>query len=188
MRKKNRTYEAWSGMRKRCTNPRSQDFAHYGGRGITICARWSNFAFFREDMGDCPPGMTLERNNVNRGYGPENCRWASRKDQSRNRRDTIMLTKDGQTKCLAEWAELLGLKAATIHMRLHRGWSQERSLSTSTQNGRIRRSNRIVTFNGQSRPLFEWAKLIGIPRKTLTLRFFYGWSAEKALTTPVRRW
>lgn len=128
--RKTPTYYSWMDMHSRCRNRRHQDFADYGGRGITVCERWKKFEHFLADMGERPAGGTIERNNVHRGYEPKNCRWASRKDQSRNRRDTVRLTYQDETRPLWEWAEILRIKAGTLHMRLHRGWSVEKTIAT----------------------------------------------------------
>ena|ERR1700757_903031 len=81
-----REYRIWCAMRKRCTNSNSSDYRYYGGRGITVCERWNDYALFLADMGRCPPGLTIERRENNKGYQPDNCYWASRAQQSHNQR------------------------------------------------------------------------------------------------------
>lgn len=81
------TYITWAAMIQRCTNESSPGFKNYGGRGITVCERWRNrFSAFLADMGERPPGLTIDRIDNERGYEPSNCRWATKTQQSRNRR------------------------------------------------------------------------------------------------------
>ncbi len=128
------TYRTWRSMLTRCTNPRHHNYRLWGGRGIKVCDAWKDFKTFYADMGDRPVGMTLDRIDNEGDYDPTNCRWASQKEQQRNRRDNVFLTLEGRTATLTEWANRIGISKVTLCARLTRyGWSVERALTTPAQ-------------------------------------------------------
>jgi hypothetical protein len=114
----------------RCQNPSAKGYENYGGRGISVCERWKDFTAFYEDMGDPPSGTSIDRIDNNGNYEPSNCRWATVTEQARNRRTNKILSFRGKDKCIAEWAECLGLTVNAIRNRLRVGWSVEQTLST----------------------------------------------------------
>lgn len=121
-----------SNMVQRCTNPKNQNYAHYGGRGITICKRWLGLRgveTFVSDMGLRPtPGHTLDRIDNNGNYEPRNCRWATRKEQSNNIRTNTIVAIDGITKTMAQWIDASDVKKSTVYERLHRSWTIKEAL------------------------------------------------------------
>ena len=130
-------YRVWSAMKRRCLNPNVIGFDKYGERGITICDRWINsFEAFLEDMGERPPMHTIERVDNALGYSPDNCTWATRKEQASNTRRNHNITFEGITKTLTQWAEYLGLKQSTIRQRMSRGWSIKQALTIPLRPGR----------------------------------------------------
>jgi hypothetical protein len=94
-----RTWISWASMRRRCEKPGVHNFKHYGGRGISVCERWREFSNFLADMGERPPGKSLDRIDVNGNYEPSNCRWATQQEQCRNRRPKSSLTKEQNHGC-----------------------------------------------------------------------------------------
>ena len=127
---KTRTHYSWLRMKDRCLNPNATSYHRYGGRGISICDKWMNsFEAFLSDMGECPDGMTIDRIDSNGNYEPGNCRWATAKEQARNRNSNHTVTHDGRTQCVAAWAEELGTQSYVIQDRLRRGYSIEAALT-----------------------------------------------------------
>ena len=125
------TYSSWTSMRSRCTNENDPAWWRYGGAGITVCDQWSDFQNFLRDMGERPSlGHSIDRIDGTRGYSPENCRWATRKEQSRNMRSNRHITKDGETKTVAEWAEVSGINEERLRGRVRSGKSDALILSS----------------------------------------------------------
>lgn len=124
--RKTSEYESWASMKDRCLNKNNKKFHLWGGRGITICDRWLNsFENFYADMGKKPDGCTLDRIDVNGNYEPENCRWATAKQQSNNLRTTKKYEAFGIVDTLSGFAERLGCTRDAIKLRLKRGQTME---------------------------------------------------------------
>ena len=120
--KETSTYYTWRNMKNRCNNSNNKRYHDYGGRGIKACKRWLKFENFLADMGERPPGKTLDRIDNNKGYYKENCKWSTRKEQQRNMRNNRWITINNKTQCLMDWCKELNLKYNTIFTRLLRGW------------------------------------------------------------------
>lgn len=126
-------HKIWLGMRTRCSNPNARQYADYGGRGIKVCSRWDEFLVFEKDMGPRPKGHTLERIDNDKDYTPENCKWATRKEQANNRRCNIKITYKGLTKTISQWSEETGLHRNTIDQRFRLGWPARKIFSEYKQ-------------------------------------------------------
>ncbi len=126
-------HHIWRGMLTRCLCKTSKYYPRYGGRGITVCDRWKDsFESFYADMGPRPSRKhTVERKLNDGPYSPGNCTWATHTAQNRNRRNNRLLTFQGETKPVSQWAVELGLQPIRIFNRLRRGYSTERALSTT---------------------------------------------------------
>lgn len=118
-----RLHRIWTGMKTRCNNPHSEAFQRYGGRGVAVCSEWEhNFqAFYDWAMANgYADKLTLDRKDNDKGYSPENCRWATENEQQNNRRNNHMVTYNGKTQTVSQWADEMGIKRATLSARLNR--------------------------------------------------------------------
>ena len=128
-------YYVWHNMRVRFNYKKSNSFNNYGKRGIGVCKRWENFLNLFKDMGQPPSNMTIERIDNDKGYSINNCRWASRIEQGNNKRNNILITHNGETKTLSQWAGKLGLKYTTLRQRLFvYGWTMDQCINTGYKN------------------------------------------------------
>lgn len=151
------TYKTWRSMVERCTDQKAVGFRLYGGRGITVCARWlgeHGFENFLADMGERPAGKTLDRfPNRDGDYEPGNCRWATAKEQARNTRRNRILTIDGESAPAVVWEERMGLPKGLVADRIYRGWSPRAAVLTPVVRGRPRSRPpmRVRATEGQAR-------------------------------------
>ncbi len=130
-RHRSREYIAWSNMVQRCTNPNSSSYAMYGARGVKVCGRWlKSFCDFVADVGLSPSSIhQIDRIKVSGNYEPGNVKWSTPKEQARNRRTSRLLTHNGETKTIAEWAEVSGVPYKTLFARLvYCKWPAEKAL------------------------------------------------------------
>lgn len=117
-------------MRARTRNPKALDWANYGGRGIELCERWESFEAFYADMGECPDGLTIDRIDTNGNYEPKNCRWATMKEQQRNRRNNRVVDYRGARVPLSQACEIAGAGVDwhKARNRLRAGWTLDRAV------------------------------------------------------------
>lgn len=124
-----KVFSVWNGMRDRCSNVKNESYPHYGERGITVCAEWTNsFEAFYEHVSKLPhcgeEGYSIDRINNDGNYEPGNVQWATLVEQRRNQRNNRFITIDGVTRTAVEWAEIVGIASCTIRKRLNSGWSE----------------------------------------------------------------
>lgn len=118
-----KTYYTWSSMLSRAGTG--------SWSNVTVCRRWSSFINFLEDMGEAPPGLSLDRIDCTGNYEPGNCRWATMVEQQNNRTNNRLVNYRGETRTLAQWVKELGLNYARVHARLKLGWTPEDALTLS---------------------------------------------------------
>jgi hypothetical protein len=128
-------FHIWTNIKYRCNNPKAQHYLNYGGRGIIICQRWQDsFDAFIEDMGNRPtPNHSVERIDNNGPYSPENCKWATRKEQANNTRTCVIIEFNGEKKTITQWSRVFGVANQTIGQRLKRGWPVDIALTKRSQ-------------------------------------------------------
>ena len=129
-RSRTKVYEAWGNMRRRCYDKTNPGYKTYGAMGITVCDEWrKSFEAFYADMGEPPsPGHSLDRIDYTKGYSPENCRWATISEQANNKSVNRLITYNGKTQNVAQWANEIGISKSTMHIRFKR-WSVEDAIT-----------------------------------------------------------
>lgn len=123
-------FNIWETMKNRCENPKREKYKDYGARGIKVCDEWKKASAFVEWAlsNGYRKGLQLDRIDNNSDYSPQNCRWVTPKENSRNRRNTKLLTINGETKCVAEWCEAIGISPYTVYW-----WIREKGVKYAEQ-------------------------------------------------------
>ncbi|MEV5950427.1 hypothetical protein [Streptomyces sp. NPDC051993] len=135
-----RVHFTWMSMISRTTNPNNHAYHRYGGRGIRVCDRWLAFPNFYADMSPTyQEDLSIDRIDNNGDYEPSNCRWATPKEQQRNKSSNRFIEWRGESRVLADWVDRTGISESTIRRRLERGWSVERALTATPRYGRDQR-------------------------------------------------
>lgn len=132
--KRERLYDIWRAMKERCYNEKGVNYPNYGGRGIFVCDEWLfDYTAFKEWAlsNGYQENLTIDRIDFNKGYCPQNCRWATKKEQNNNTRHNTMITAFGETNTLSQWSEKTGISTDVISARIKKlHWNAEKALST----------------------------------------------------------
>lgn len=171
-------FSTWTDIKTRCYNTNIKAFKDYGGRGIRVCDRWlSSFDDFLVDMGKRPSkNHSIDRINNDGNYEPGNCRWATRKEQAVNKRNTVVVEIDGVIKNLQEWSREYDITPSTIYLRIRAGVTGTALLASSKRDG-------CVEYGGITDTYAGWSKRTGIKQSTIAMRLTaYMWPVERALT------
>jgi len=180
---------AWNSMNVRCKNPSHKFFHRYGGRGIKICERWSEFVNFYADMGPRPTKFhSLDRIDNNLGYSPENCRWVTQRMQKVNQERTVMISHNGKTQCMMDWSIETGISHAVIWHRINKlGWSDCDAVSIKNGKsfnwrGTSHKDAKKYEANGQSHTLKEWGEILKLHPSSLSGRIKRGWTIDRVFS------
>lgn len=179
-RKQLREYRIWKALRSRVKDSNRPDAKYYSEKGITICERWDSFENFYHDMGECPENYSIDRIDPDKGYCPENCRWASASIQSKNRGDfNKIFTYKGESKVLKDWARELGIKYTTLYQRIYRsGLSFEEAIQKDP-------FKKLISYEGEQHTLAEWCRIKNMEYNVVLNRIDkHKWSFEEAITIP----
>lgn len=180
-------YRAWAGMIDRCRNPAYEHYEYYGGKGIQVCERWRNsFAAFFLDMGLRPgKGYSIDRVDNDKNYEPGNCRWATQREQTRNKSNNVYITHNGETMILTDWSERLGIDRHRLRRRLLGGMTFEEAISKPPQN---HGEHHLISHDGEKMNLSRWAARLKINGRTLTNRMkIQKLSFEEAISRPIKK-
>lgn len=159
-------FRTWTGARARCTNPNNPNYFRYGGRGITFCKEWLVFENFYRDMGPRPAGTSLDRIDNDRGYSPDNCRWATGEQQCNNRRSSIFVTFDGETRTLVQWARHFKVPYPIVKDRRSNGVEGAALFAPLVR----RKYGETYTHLGKSLTITGWARELNAPYITVWQR------------------
>lgn len=126
------TYATWAGIKDRCRRKNSKNWEDYGGRGVRVCERWDKFENFLQDMGERPPNKSIDRIDNNRGYYPDNCRWATPTEQANNKTTTRWVEFEGNKISMAESSKVYNINYDALKHRLNKGWPIAKALKEKT--------------------------------------------------------
>ena len=182
-----RLYRIWSHMIRRCYKQKSNDYKNYGARGIIICDDWKNSFLNFYDWSMCNgynDTLSIDRIDVNGNYEPDNCRWVTSKIQGNNKRNSVVIEYNGEKHTIAQWVEITKIPYHIIWNRFKKGWNSKAIFETPLTK-RKQMNTEKITFNGKCLSRVDWDKELGFVRGTVGRRLQFGWTIEKALTTPI---
>jgi DNA-binding transcriptional MerR regulator len=166
-----RLHNIWDTMKARCHRPNSKDYKNYGARGVMVCEEWRNSfeAFYRwATENGYQEDLTLDREDVNGNYEPTNCRWVTTKQQGNNTRVNRHITINGETKTIAEWADLAGVSPKALRYRIESGW-EDKDLLVPVGVQKV-----YVTIGDETKTITEWAREKGVSNTVVGKRYKAG--------------
>lgn len=172
-------YRAWKAMKARCYSNCYKD-KNYQLNNIQVCDRWKNsFENFLQDMGVSPENHSLDRIDNLGNYEPNNCKWATAKEQTSNRSDfNLKYTYNGETKILSEWAELYNLDYNNLHKRIFRS-------NMCFEEAIVYDNLKLIFYKEEFKTAQEWSKLLNIPLSIIYDRKSKGWTSERMFEQPI---
>jgi len=181
-RQHSKTYNIWSCMIQRCTNPNNTCYERYGGRGIKVCERWGDFRNFLEDMGEAPEGMQIDRMNNDGNYEKDNCRWATNKEQANNRRSNVHYEYGGNKYTLSQLADIAGISLKLMWYRLSKGWTIQEAVSKPKGKGpnligdrrAVKSDAKLYDYHGEKKTARELSSILGISQNAIRKRIKNG--------------
>lgn len=179
-----RLYKKWQEMKHRCNcKSDKHHYKYYISRGIKVCDEWQTFLPFREWAlsNGYSDNLSIDRIDPDGNYSPDNCRWIPFKEQSSNTRKNVFLTYNGETKTVAQWAKIIGVKPNTVYRRIRLGWSTEDIIEKETFHGRM------ITYDGRTMNMKSWSEETGIPLQTIFNRYIAGWEPQKILSVESKK-
>lgn len=176
--KQQRLYRIWTGIIARCNNKNAK---YYGSKGIKVCDEWRDYVNFKKwaEANGYADNLTIDRIDNSKDYCPENCRWATMKEQQRNRTNNHIIEYNNESHTISEWAEIFNINVDVLIYRINNGWDVSTALTTPTQE-----YNELIEFNGIVHTYKEWSDILKIPYSTLMHRInTQKWSIEKSFST-----
>lgn len=180
LREDHRLYSLWKNMKNRINNPNRDNYHRYGGRGIKICDRWYDFLLFLEDMENSfEEGLSLERVDNDGDYCPENCKWATKKEQSNNQEKSLELLFEGVIYTESQLSEKTGVNRTTIQRRRNAGYSVEEMIYG--RESVVCRKSKSLEYDGSFYSFKELSDLTGVDKSTIAYRVKKGYNIYEVI-------